>query len=55
MLRDRFRKFWMTSVADAFKDDLEEIRKVRMNICLTSRHSLTVSPCSVPAPVYSGA
>jgi hypothetical protein len=28
MLKDRFRKFWMTSIADGFKDDLEEIRKV---------------------------
>jgi hypothetical protein len=27
-LQDRFRQFWMTSVADGFKDDLEEIRKV---------------------------
>ena len=28
-LRDRFRQFWMASVADAFSDDLEQIRKVR--------------------------
>jgi ribosome assembly protein 3 len=28
-LRDRFRQFWMSSVADAFSDDLEQIRKVR--------------------------
>ena len=27
-LRERFRKFWMSSIADGFKDDLEEIRKV---------------------------
>ena len=27
-LKDRFRQFWMTSVADGFNDDLEEIRKV---------------------------
>jgi ribosome assembly protein 3 len=27
-LRERFRKFWMASVADAFKDDLEVIQKV---------------------------
>ena len=27
-LKERFRKFWMTSVADAFKSDLEEIQKV---------------------------
>jgi uncharacterized protein YnzC (UPF0291/DUF896 family) len=28
-LREKFRKFWMASVADAFKDDLEKIQKVR--------------------------
>lgn len=28
LLKDRFRKFWMTSVAEGFHDDLEEIRKV---------------------------
>ena len=28
-LRARFRKFWMSSVADAFQGDLEELRKVR--------------------------
>jgi ribosome assembly protein 3 len=27
-LRDRFRKFWMQSVADAFQDDLGQIHKV---------------------------
>ena len=27
-MKARFRKFWLTSVADGFKDDLEEIRKV---------------------------
>jgi ribosome assembly protein 3 len=27
-LQKRFRQFWMTSVADGFKEDLEEIRKV---------------------------
>jgi len=27
LLKDRFRKFWMASVADGFKDDLEQIRK----------------------------
>ncbi|KAH9034772.1 hypothetical protein EDB85DRAFT_1946692 [Lactarius pseudohatsudake] len=26
-LRNRFRQFWMASVADAFSDDLERIRK----------------------------
>jgi ribosome assembly protein 3 len=28
-LRNRFRQFWMASVAEAFGDDLEQIRKVR--------------------------
>jgi ribosome assembly protein 3 len=27
-LREKFRKFWMASVADAFSDDLEKIQKV---------------------------
>ncbi|EIW81910.1 hypothetical protein CONPUDRAFT_89449 [Coniophora puteana RWD-64-598 SS2] len=26
-LRDNFRRFWMASIAEGFKDDLEEIRK----------------------------
>ena len=29
ILRARFKKFWMASVADAFKSDLETLRKVR--------------------------
>jgi ribosome assembly protein 3 len=28
LMKDRFRKFWMASIADGFRDDLEEIRKV---------------------------
>ena len=27
-LKERFRKFWMASIAEGFKDNLEEIRKV---------------------------
>jgi len=27
-LKDKFRKFWMQSVADAFQDDLVQIHKV---------------------------
>lgn len=27
-LKEKFRKFWMASIAEGFKDDLEEIRKV---------------------------
>jgi ribosome assembly protein 3 len=30
-LRNRFRQFWMASVADAFADDLEQIRQVRVS------------------------
>ncbi len=30
-LRNRFRQFWMASVADAFADDLERIRQVRVS------------------------
>ena len=36
-LRNRFRQFWMASVADAFADDLEQIRQVRM--CLLQNTS----------------
>jgi ribosome assembly protein 3 len=35
-LRDRFRQFWMASVADAFSDDLEQIRKVRHLLAYSS-------------------
>lgn len=31
-MKDRFRKFWLATVADGFKDDLEEIRKVRSRL-----------------------
>jgi ribosome assembly protein 3 len=27
-MKMKFRQFWMSSVADGFRDDLEEIRKV---------------------------
>jgi ribosome assembly protein 3 len=30
-LRNRFKQFWMASVADAFADDLEQIRQVRVS------------------------
>ena len=32
-LKDRFRKFWMQSVADAFQDDLVQIHKVQLGFC----------------------
>ena len=28
LMKEKFRKFWMASIADGFRDDLEEIRKV---------------------------
>jgi ribosome assembly protein 3 len=31
-LRERFRKFWMASVAEGFKDDLEQIQKVSVRL-----------------------
>jgi ribosome assembly protein 3 len=34
-LRNRFRQFWMASVADAFADDLEQIRQVRVSFTKT--------------------
>lgn len=33
-LRARFRQFWMGSVAEAFADDLNEIRKVSRDPCI---------------------
>jgi hypothetical protein len=27
-MKEKFRKFWMASVAEGFRDDLEELRKV---------------------------
>ena len=40
-MKDRFRKFWLATVADGFKDDLEEIRKVRLFRQLHLRLPLT--------------
>lgn len=39
-LKDRFRQFWMTAVADGFRDDLEEIRKVYISSFLLSQSLL---------------
>ncbi|GBE85450.1 predicted protein [Sparassis crispa] len=50
-LRDRFRKFWMASVADTFQDDLEEIRK-EPNLT-TSRLSLLVDALASGADVFT--
>ena len=40
-LQKRFRQFWMSSVADGFKEDLEEIRKVARHFCLLHTMLLT--------------
>lgn len=42
-LKDRFRKFWLAGVADAFADDLNEIRKVRY--VLTLPHFFLLNFC----------
>ncbi|EKM58997.1 uncharacterized protein PHACADRAFT_249145 [Phanerochaete carnosa HHB-10118-sp] len=59
-LRTRFKKFWMVSVADAFKNDLEEIRKepsmtkARLAVLIDSLASgadiFTSSPRSASSP-----
>ncbi|KAF8815803.1 hypothetical protein BYT27DRAFT_7033408, partial [Phlegmacium glaucopus] len=51
-LKDRFRQFWMTSVADGFKDDLEEIRKKEPNLG-TSRLALLIDSLAAGADVFS--
>jgi len=51
ILKDRFRKFWMASVADGFKDDLEEIRK-EPNLG-TSRLALLIDSLASGADVFS--
>lgn len=38
-LKDKFRKFWMTTIVDAFADDLNELRKVRK--CSLRSHGRT--------------
>ncbi|KAF8895842.1 hypothetical protein CPB84DRAFT_1781952, partial [Gymnopilus junonius] len=50
-LKDRFRKFWMASVAEGFKDDLEEIRK-EPNLT-TSRLGLLIDSLASGADVFS--
>ena len=66
-MKERFRKFWMASVADAFKDDLEEIRKVRIMLIsiymspdplqepnlTTSRLALLIDSLAAGADAYS--
>jgi hypothetical protein len=51
MFKDKFRKFWMTSIADGFKDDLEEIRK-EPNLG-SSRLSMLIDSLASGADVFS--
>ncbi|KAF9263753.1 hypothetical protein L218DRAFT_972829 [Marasmius fiardii PR-910] len=50
-LKDKFRKFWMSAVADGFKDDLEEIRK-EPNLT-TSKLSLLIESLASGADLFS--
>ncbi|KAH9853303.1 hypothetical protein C2E23DRAFT_884901 [Lenzites betulinus] len=52
VLKDRFRKFWMASVADAFKDDLEEIRKQEPNLP-TSRLAMLIDSLAAGGDVFT--
>jgi len=50
-LKDKFKKFWMLSVADAFQGDLEQLRKEpNMN---TNRLSLLIDSLASGADVYT--
>lgn len=51
VLKERFRRFWMSGIADAFKDDLEEIRK-EPNLD-KSRLALLIDSLASGAEVYS--
>ncbi|KLO17278.1 hypothetical protein SCHPADRAFT_919531 [Schizopora paradoxa] len=50
-LKDKFRKFWMSSIADAFSDDLNEIRK-EPNLT-QSRLELLIDSLASGADLYS--
>ncbi|THH30432.1 hypothetical protein EUX98_g3750 [Antrodiella citrinella] len=50
-LKDKFRKFWMTTIVDAFADDLDELRKEpNMN---PSRLALLIDSLASGAEVFS--
>jgi len=49
-LREKFRKFWMASAADAFKDDLEKIQK-EPNLS-QSRLGLLIDSLAAGADLY---
>ncbi|KXN88340.1 hypothetical protein AN958_07485 [Leucoagaricus sp. SymC.cos] len=50
-LKEKFRKFWMSSVADGFRDDLEELRK-EPNLG-TGRLALLIDSLASGAEVFS--
>ncbi|EJU05970.1 hypothetical protein DACRYDRAFT_12791 [Dacryopinax primogenitus] len=50
-LKDRFRKYWMTSLADAFADDLDEIRKEQS--MTKSRLDMLIDSLASGADVFS--
>ncbi|KAH7888209.1 hypothetical protein F5I97DRAFT_965007 [Phlebopus sp. FC_14] len=51
-LKEKFRKFWMASLAEGFKDDLQEIRKQEPNLG-PSRLALLVESLAAGADVFS--
>ncbi|CAA7269157.1 unnamed protein product [Cyclocybe aegerita] len=54
-LKDKFRQFWMASVADSFRDDLETIRKARLSEpnLGTSRLALLIDSLAAGADVFT--
>ncbi|KAJ7815965.1 hypothetical protein B0H14DRAFT_2845865 [Mycena olivaceomarginata] len=52
LMKARFKKFWMASVADGFKDDLEEIRVKEPNLG-SSRLGLLIDSLASGADVFS--
>ncbi|KAK7436615.1 hypothetical protein VKT23_002707 [Stygiomarasmius scandens] len=50
-MKEKFKKFWMSTVADGFKDDLEEIRK-EPNLT-TTKLSLLIDSLASGAEVFS--
>ncbi|OJT04632.1 hypothetical protein TRAPUB_4644 [Trametes pubescens] len=52
VLKERFRKFWMASVADGFKEDLEEIRKQEPNLT-TSRLAMLIDSLAAGGDVFT--
>ncbi|EKM76090.1 hypothetical protein AGABI1DRAFT_131609 [Agaricus bisporus var. burnettii JB137-S8] len=50
-MKEKFRKFWMTSVAEGFRDDLEELRK-ESNLG-TGRLALLIDSLASGAEIFS--